>query len=73
MNSFFRNDQRGFLDTIVLIGIGLIILGYFNIDLQKIFENPLVMQNLTFGFELMIRGITYIFENIMNIFRAMMS
>jgi hypothetical protein len=73
MTVSFHNDQRGSLNTIVLIVVGLMILGYFNIDLQEIVENPLVIQNLKFGFELIIRGITYIFENLVEIFRAMMN
>lgn len=50
------------IDTIVLIVVALIILGFFNINLKDIFSEPLVIQNLKYAFELVIQGIRYAWE-----------
>lgn len=39
-------NQRGFLTTIIIIVIALIILGYFGFDITKIIQAPTVQSNL---------------------------
>ncbi len=40
--------QRGFINTIVLIVLALIVLGYYHIDIKTILQDPLVRSNLEY-------------------------
>jgi hypothetical protein len=44
--------ERGFINIIILIALALVILGYFNIDIRKVADLPIVKMNLHFGWEL---------------------
>jgi len=53
--------KRGFVGVIVLIIIGVIILGYFKIDLRDVFTRPEITQNLSFAREFVVGAFnTYI-------------
>jgi hypothetical protein len=41
--------------TIILIIIGLIVLGYFGIHFEEIYNSPVVQENLKFAWELIVR------------------
>lgn len=59
MSLSLKSHQQGLVDTIILIIVAIIILGFFNINLRDIFAEPLVIQNLKYAFELVIQGIRY--------------
>jgi hypothetical protein len=40
------NQQSGFLKTIIIIVIALIILGYFGVNITNIINSPMVQTNL---------------------------
>ena len=46
------NTTRGIISTIVLIIIALIVLGYYNISVQSIFESKFVRENLLYAWNL---------------------
>jgi hypothetical protein len=62
MSISFKSNQKGLIDTIVLIVIALVILGYFNIDLKQIFSEPLVSGNLKYALQLIIEGVQYVWN-----------
>ncbi|MBX4197769.1 hypothetical protein KW782_00340 [Candidatus Parcubacteria bacterium] len=62
MSLSFKNHQSGLIDTIVLIVVALIILGYFNIDLKEIFSGPLVEENLRYALLLVIDTFKYLWN-----------
>jgi hypothetical protein len=66
----YKRRNRGLIDTIVLIVIALIILGYFNIDLKQVFTEPLVAQNLKYALSILITGIHYVWETVRNLIPA---
>lgn len=41
-----NTNEKGFLKTIILIVIALIVLGYFGFDITKIIQTPTVQTNL---------------------------
>lgn len=49
-----NGSQGGFLKLIIIIVIGLIVLGYFGFDLQKIIDSPTVSKNLTYTKDLVV-------------------
>jgi hypothetical protein len=62
MQSKHHLRNSGLSNTIVLIVIGIIILGYFNINLKEIFSKPQVVDNLRYSLELVLSAIQYIFH-----------
>ncbi len=60
-----RNYKKGFVETIILIIVALIVLGYFNIDLRKVFSTPQVQENLRYGWEIAKLLYHYVKETIM--------
>lgn len=48
-------NKRGIINTIVLIVVALIILGYYKIDIKSILAQPLVQSNLDYLKESVIR------------------
>lgn len=67
-----RHRQQGFIRLILLIVIGLIVLGYFGLNLKDILASPVVQENLSYAWELAktlwtnwLQGpATWIFENV---------
>lgn len=53
MNTLIKN-KRGLIDTVVLIVVALIILGYFKIDVREIVNTPVVKDNLHYAWELVV-------------------
>ncbi len=53
------NKQSGFIDTIVIIVIALIILGLFNVDIKHALTGPVVKENLSYFWELTVSGINH--------------
>ena len=51
MNSDHKN-ANGFIQIILLLVIGLIVLGYFGFNLKEILTSPVVKENLTYAWEL---------------------
>ncbi len=43
------SKQSGFISTIILIVIALVILGYFNIDVRQVLISPGVQNNLNYA------------------------
>jgi hypothetical protein len=50
-----ENYQKGFIKTILIIVVALIILGYFGYNLRDIINSPTVQDNLSFGKEVSIK------------------
>ncbi|HEY4479377.1 MAG TPA: hypothetical protein VI981_03425 [Candidatus Paceibacterota bacterium] len=42
------NRQRGLVKLVIVIVIGLIVLGYFGLDLKEILQKPVVHNNLVY-------------------------
>lgn len=53
--------QRGFLRTIILIVILIIIIGFLGFDLKSIIESPIVQKNLQYAWS----GVVTFWENIL--------
>ncbi len=47
-----KNGTRGFIKLIILIVIGLIILGYFGLNIKDILASPVVKENLAYAWEM---------------------
>jgi hypothetical protein len=56
------NRSKGFIDTIVLVIIALIVLGYFNIDIKHILSGPVVKDNLMYLWDATKSGIVYLID-----------
>ncbi len=64
--------KAGFIKLIIIIVIGLIVLGFFGFDIQKIIDSPTVSKNLTYAKDLVVgiyqkyleRPITYLWNKI---------
>jgi hypothetical protein len=50
-------DNTGLINTIVLIIVALIILGYYKIDVRTIVSAPLVQENLKYGWDVLVSGV----------------
>lgn len=48
------NKQKGFIKTIILIVIALIVLGYFGFSLRDIIKSPTVHDNLQYFKEIVV-------------------
>ena len=48
-----QTSERGFLKLIILIVIGLIILGYFGLNIHEILAKPVVHDNLVYFWDLL--------------------
>lgn len=46
--------KAGFIKLIIIIVIGLIVLGFFGFDVQKIIDSPTVSKNLTYTKDLVV-------------------
>jgi len=51
------NTKRGIVGTIVLVIVALILLGYFNINVQQVVSTPTVQNNLLYAWQLLIAAI----------------
>ncbi|MES2436922.1 MAG: hypothetical protein V4519_02830 [Patescibacteria group bacterium] len=51
-----NRKSSGFIDTIVLVVIALIILGYFNIDIKNLLSGPVVRSNLEYFWTMTLEG-----------------
>ena len=70
MSTNYRmNQKRGIVETIVLIVVGLIILGYFKINFQSVVNAPVVKENLQYVFGLFVSVFHYITNSILGIFQ----
>jgi hypothetical protein len=49
--------KRGIINTIVLIVVALIILGYYKIDIRDIIQSPLAESNLNYARNVTVWGI----------------
>lgn len=47
-----KNGTRGFIKLIILIVIGLIVLGYFGLNIKDILASPVVKENLAYAWEI---------------------
>lgn len=47
-----KTQSQGFIKLIILIVIGLIILGYFGLNIKDILASPVVKENLAYAWEL---------------------
>lgn len=50
----FQKGNRGFVKTILLIVIALIVLGFFGYNLKEIIDSPTVNENLTYVWGLVV-------------------
>lgn len=50
------SKKKGIINTIVLIVVALIILGYLKIDIRDIFDTPLVQDNLKYAWDIFMSG-----------------
>jgi hypothetical protein len=55
------NTTRGIIGTIVLLIIALIVLGYYNINVQSVFQSPTVENNLLYAWNLLVWSVTHFF------------
>jgi hypothetical protein len=63
------NDQRGIIKTIVIVLIGIILLSYFGIDLQKATQTDLFRKNLSFTWDTVVMVWTdYIYGPVVGLF-----
>jgi hypothetical protein len=67
MSNSYKTPHDGLVDTIVLIVVALIILGFFNIDLKEVFSAPLVTENIRYAWDLFINGIRFVIQYIADI------
>lgn len=51
----YQQRSRGFIKTIILIVIALIVLGYFGYNLRDIISSPVVRDNLSYAWDLAIK------------------
>jgi cell shape-determining protein MreC len=58
--------KKGLINTIVLIVIALIVLGFFNIDLKTILAGPVVKENLTYAWQLAVDGLVALKNTVLN-------
>ena len=49
-----KYNQKGFITAIILIIIALILLGYLNINVQNVVDGPVVQQNLTYAWHIIL-------------------
>ena len=49
-----QRGNRGFVKTILLIVVGLIVLGFFGYNLKDIIDSPTVNENLTYVWKLVV-------------------
>jgi hypothetical protein len=61
------NKKQGLIDTIILIIVALIILGYFNIDLKEVFGNALVKENLVYAWKILLDALGYVWNSIVGL------
>lgn len=47
-----KNSREGFIRIILLIVIGLIVLGFFGINLKDVLASPVVKENLSYAWDL---------------------
>ncbi len=57
--------NRGIIKTLGLIVVGIALLGYFHVDVQKIIESPIVKTKITASVSLIQTGLST-FMNILN-------
>lgn len=62
-----KNNQQGFLKIIIIIVIALVVLGYYNVDVRKVVNSPMVRENLAYGKDMAVAAYTYIVEKIKSI------
>ncbi len=62
--------NSGLIDSVVLIVVALIILGYFNINIKDIFSNTLVKENLNSAWNLLVVGIHQGWQYVVNLIRS---
>lgn len=56
-------QRSGFIKTIVIIVIALIILGYFGYNIEDIMKSPLVQKNLNYAWDL----VQYVWNNYLKV------
>ncbi len=44
-----KTNNQGFIKTVLVIAVALIVLGYFNVDVKKVIDSPMVQHNLEYG------------------------
>ncbi|MDQ3077107.1 MAG: hypothetical protein M3Q63_03610 [bacterium] len=44
-----KRNNKGFIKTLLVIAVALIVLGYFNVDIKKVIDSPMVQHNLEYG------------------------
>lgn len=64
------NQTRGFIKTVIIIVVAIIILSYYGVDLKNIFTSNQVQSNLEYVWSLVVAGwevlIEYIWEPFTN-------
>lgn len=50
------NRKSGFLQLIIILVIGLLILSYFGFDLKSFLDKPIVQDNLKYAWNLVLKG-----------------
>lgn len=52
-----KKYSRGLISTIVLIVVALIILGYYNINVETVVSSPMVRENLAYAWGAVVDGL----------------
>lgn len=55
MNKFSNNMNKGFVRTIILIVVILIVLGYFGFDVESIIKSEKVQKNLNYVWDIVVK------------------
>jgi hypothetical protein len=61
-----HQQEKGFINAVILVVLALIILGYFNINIAEILDLPMVKNNLMYLWNLAVTGISQGIDYISN-------
>ena len=53
--NYLKEEQKGFIRTIILIIIALIVLGYFGFDVESIIKSEKVQKNLNYVWDIVVK------------------
>ncbi len=54
LQTYNQKKGRGFITAIILIIIALILLGYFKINIQSVINGPIVQDNLSYAWQIVV-------------------
>ncbi len=60
-------NKRGFIGTIVVVIVALIILGYLNIDIQSVISSPKVEGNIQYAWGLVVKAFNTLKDIVLHI------